>query len=139
MSRHDNPQDNNKKIILDPYIRAWFDPRRSWHKQKVRVQAETCWIADGSKAGIDIFLADGDGNATGSAIESAEGKIIKGRLVGEDGKNGVEHALEWTLPSDVDKAIGLIASVKVPDYKVETNSSFAGAGFIALCDFRMKR
>ena len=123
MSSHDNPHDNIKKIILDPHVRAWFDPRRSWHKQKVRLHAETRWIADGTKASIDIFLAGDNCAKIGTAIESAEGKISKNRLVGADGKNGIEHALEWTLPPDTEGAIGLVANVKVPEYSIEADST----------------
>ncbi|MBK8537089.1 MAG: hypothetical protein IPL59_19510 [Candidatus Competibacteraceae bacterium] len=114
--------DNIKKIVLDPHVRAWFDPRRSWHKQKVRVHAETRWIADGTSASVSIFLTRRNGKM-GSALETIEGKISKGRLVGNDGKNGVEHVLEWTLPPNSEGAIGLIATVKVSEYNVQADST----------------
>jgi hypothetical protein len=123
MSKHDNQHDNVKKIVLKPHLRAWFDRRRSWHKEKVRVHGETHWIADGAEAKVNIFLAGKGGSKIGAALESAEGKISKGRLVGADGKNGVEHAIEWTLPDGAEGAIGLVAEVKVQEYKVSADST----------------
>jgi hypothetical protein len=70
---------------------------------------------------VAVFLATGTGKL-GAALQNAEGKISKGRLVGADGANGVEHELKWTLDAARAAADGLVATVKVPAYAVGANT-----------------
>lgn len=122
MSRHDNSHDSLKKVVVDPHLRAWFDPRRAWHLQTVRLQAESRWIADGSQVGVEICLA-GPAGEPGTVLQSVQARISKDRLVGADGKNGVEHVLDWKLPAGAAGATGLVARVQVPDYRIAVVSA----------------
>jgi hypothetical protein len=117
MSSHQTPEDVGKQIVLPPTLRAWFDRRRSAHLTKVRIHAECRNIADGTVATLAIFLAKGTA-PLGAAIENSEGKISKGRLVGADGANGIEHELKWKLGAAQTAADGLVATVKVPAYAI---------------------
>lgn len=122
MSSHDNTHDNLEKVVLDPHLRAWFDPRRAWHLQKVRLHAESRWIADGTQVKVDIHLA-GPAGKQGAPLQSVQARIAKDRLVGDDGSNGIEHLLDWKLPADAAGAVGLVARVQVPDYKIGVDSA----------------
>jgi len=122
MGTYNNSEDNTRKIILPPYLRAWFSRRRSWHQETVRVHAECRNIADGAAATVAVYGAV-DGQKLGAAIRTADGKISKGRLVGADGQNGVEHKLDWRLTPSLAGATGLVATVKVPDYAAAADST----------------
>lgn len=121
MSVHRETQDGTHKVTLPPHLRAWFDRQRTWHKDRVRLHAETRWVADGTAAKVSIFIVGARG-ARGRALQQADAQVIGGRLVGPDGARGVEHVLDWTLSADELGGAGLVAEVVVADYELRAAS-----------------
>jgi hypothetical protein len=121
MSEHRETHDGSHKVVLAPHLRAWFDSHRVWHLERVRVHAETRWVADGTQARVSIFLAEAAGTR-GRALQRGDAKIVGGRLVGPDGARGLEHVLDWKLSSEELGAQGLVAEVVIEDYAVRSLS-----------------
>jgi len=121
MSEHRETHDGSHKVTLSPHLRAWFDSHRVWHLESVRVHAETRWIADGTPAGVSIFLVEA-GGTRGRALQRGDAKILGGRLVGPDGARGLAHVLDWRLSSEELGAQGLVAEVVIEDYSVRSLS-----------------
>jgi hypothetical protein len=117
MSVHRGTHDGTHKVTLPPYLRAWFDRQRTWHKDRVRLHAETRWVADGTSAQVSIFIVGASG-ARGRSLQHADAQVIGGRLVGPDGARGVEHMLDWKLSADELGGAGLVAEVVVVDYEL---------------------
>ena len=98
MSQHQETHDGAQTVTLPPNLRTWIDGQRSWHRQGVRVQAETRWIADGTPASVAVFL------------------------VGADGRRGFEHPLDWELGEAELGGLGLRAEVEIAAYAVDAAS-----------------
>jgi hypothetical protein len=121
MSQHRETHDGTHKVTLPPHLRAWFDRQRTWHKDRVRLHAETRWVADGTKAQVTIFIVGARGTR-GRSLQKAEAQVIGGRLVGPDSVHGIEHALDWRLSADELEGMGLVAEVEIADYEIRVTS-----------------
>lgn len=121
MSQHQETHDGAQTVTLPPNLRTWIDGQRSWHRQGVRVQAETRWIADGTPASVAVFLVGADGQK-GRELQRGDAQIVGGRLLGPDGRRGFEHPLDWELGEAELGGLGLRAEVEIAAYAVDAAS-----------------
>ncbi len=122
MATKSGATDDTHVLVLPPILRGWWSAGRAFHGSKVRILGESQWIAEGTEIAIAVHVSDGKA-FLGAAVKELKGKIQKNRLVSDDGSNGVEHELDWTLPDGAGTALGAQFVLKAPDpYGVSATS-----------------